>query len=93
MEWPASFTLDSRGRWRRRVINEALRPAERTADWLSVIESLRREGDKDGVDAIAEGLSGLSVISARAQSWGNAAMFPRKTIPHRGGRRPGSACL
>lgn len=67
MEWPASFTLDSRGRWRRRVINEALRPAERTADWLSVIESLRREGDKDGVDAIAEGLSGLSVVTARAE--------------------------
>lgn len=67
MEWPASFTLDARGRWRRRVINEALRPAERTADWLSVIESLRREGDKDGVDAIAEGLSGLSVVTARAE--------------------------
>lgn len=67
MEWPASFTLDSRGRWRRRVINEALRPAERTADWLSVIESLRLEGEKDGVDAIAEGLSGLSVVTARAE--------------------------
>ncbi|MBA4011502.1 MAG: double-strand break repair protein AddB [Phenylobacterium sp.] len=67
MEWPASFTLDSRGRWRRRVINEALRPAERTADWLSVIEKLREEGEADGVDAIAEGLSGLSVVTARAE--------------------------
>ncbi|WP_312166171.1 double-strand break repair protein AddB [Phenylobacterium sp.] len=67
MEWPASFTLDSRGRWRRRVINEALRPAERTADWLSVIESLRLEGETDGVDAIAEGLSGLSVVTAHAE--------------------------
>lgn len=67
MDWPASFTLDSRGRWRRRIINEALRPAERTADWLSVIDNLRHEGQADGVDAIAEGLSGLSVISARAE--------------------------
>jgi len=66
-QWPASDNLDSRGRWRRRVINEALRPPERTADWLTVIESLRREGEREEIDPIAEGLAGLSVVTARAE--------------------------
>uniref|UniRef100_UPI0035B49B46 double-strand break repair protein AddB n=1 Tax=Phenylobacterium sp. TaxID=1871053 RepID=UPI0035B49B46 len=82
MDWPASFTLDSRGRWRRRIINEALRPAERTADWLSVIDNLRHEGQADGVDAIAEGLAGLSVISAQAEEEAAtvAALLLRETL-------------
>lgn len=67
MDWPASLSLDSRGRWRRRVINEALRPAERTADWLTVIETLRREGASEKIDPIAEGLAGLSVVTARGE--------------------------
>lgn len=67
MEWPGSLNFDSRGRWRRRVINEALRPPERTADWLTVIETLRREALTEGVDPIAEGLAGLSVVSARGE--------------------------
>lgn len=41
--WPASLRAESAGRWRRRIVNEALRPAEETADWLQVIGSLRRE--------------------------------------------------
>jgi ATP-dependent helicase/nuclease subunit B len=57
----------ARGRWRRRLINEALRPAEATADWLAQIKRLRDEGAADGVDPIAEGLAGLSVITARAE--------------------------
>ena len=65
--WPASDTLDTAGRWRRRVINEALRPAEATADWLTVIETLRAEGKAEGVDPIAAGLEGLSVVTARAE--------------------------
>lgn len=56
---------DSAGRWRRRLINEALRPAEATADWRDVLEALRREGEAVGVDPLAEGLKGLSVIAAR----------------------------
>ena len=86
MDWPASFTLDSRGRWRRRIINEALRPAERTADWLSVIETLRQEGRADGIDAIAEGLSGLSVISAQAEEEAAsvAALLLRETLDQPG---------
>ena len=65
--WPASLRAESAGRWRRRIVNEALRPAEETADWLQVIADLREEGGKDGVDPIAEGLNGLSLISARTE--------------------------
>ncbi|THD54334.1 double-strand break repair protein AddB [Phenylobacterium sp.] len=65
--WPASISAESAGRWRRRIVNEALRPAEETADWLQVIAALRKEGAKDGVDPIAEGLKGLSLVSARTE--------------------------
>jgi ATP-dependent helicase/nuclease subunit B len=57
----------ARGRWRRRLINEALRPAEATADWLAQIRHLRDEGAPDGVDPIAAGLEGLAVVTARAE--------------------------
>ncbi|HEY8004108.1 MAG TPA: double-strand break repair protein AddB [Phenylobacterium sp.] len=65
--WPASVRAQSAGRWRRRIVNEALRPAEETADWLQVIETLRAEGGKEGLDPIAEGLEGLSLVSARTE--------------------------
>jgi len=58
--WPASREERSAERWRRRIINEALRPAEETADWLHVIETI-------GKDAIAAGLSGLSLVNARTE--------------------------
>jgi ATP-dependent helicase/nuclease subunit B len=64
---PWSAESIARGRWRRRLINEALRPAEATADWLAQIKRLRAEGAPDGVDPIAAGLDGLSVIFARAE--------------------------
>jgi ATP-dependent helicase/nuclease subunit B len=60
--WPEA---DSRGRWRRRLINEALRPAEATADWLAQIDRLRAEAPD--LDPIAEGLNDLSLISARTE--------------------------
>jgi len=56
---------DSRGRWRRRLINEALRPAESTADWRGVLKTFRDEGEAAGVDALQEGFDGLSVVAAR----------------------------
>jgi ATP-dependent helicase/nuclease subunit B len=82
MPWPASHSFDSRGRWRRRIINEALRPAERTADWLTVIDNLRAEGQTEGVDPIAEGLAGLSVVTARAEEEAAtiAALLLRETL-------------
>ena len=61
--WPASIAAETAGRWRRRTINEALRPAEETADWLQVIATLEAERP----DAIAEGLKGLSLVSARTE--------------------------
>ncbi len=61
--WPASMSERPSERWRRKVINEALRPAEETADWLHVIATLKAEH----ADAIAEGLSGLSLVSARTE--------------------------
>jgi ATP-dependent helicase/nuclease subunit B len=63
--WPASRGFAAQARWRRRVINEALRPAEATADWLRAIEQLRHEGEGEGLDPIAAGLAGLSLVSAR----------------------------
>ncbi|MDB5437787.1 MAG: addB [Caulobacteraceae bacterium] len=54
--------MEMRGRWRRRLVSEALRPAETTDDWLDVIGDLRKEGE--GVDPIVEGLAGLRLIEA-----------------------------
>lgn len=73
--WPSLETTAQslRGRSRRRVINEALRPAEATGDWVQVIEKLREEGRKAGVDPIAEGLEGLSVLTARTEDEAAAA--------------------
>lgn len=65
--WSPPTAGDARGRWRRRIINEAMRPAEATADWLGQIERLKQEGAGDGVDPIAEGFSGLSVVAARSE--------------------------
>lgn len=80
--WPASAAFQSQGRWRRRVINEALRPAQATADWLNVIGNLRAEGARDGVDPIAEGLAGLSVVTARSEEEAAtvAALLLRETL-------------
>jgi ATP-dependent helicase/nuclease subunit B len=61
--WPASTDETAAQRWRRRVVNEALRPAEETADWLHVIDDLRAQDP----DAIAEALKGLSLVSARTE--------------------------
>ena len=61
--WPASREERQAERWRRRLVNEALRPAEETADWLHVIETL--EDEQKG--AVAAGLGGLSLASARTE--------------------------
>ena len=65
--WPSHETPAQAvtGRSRRKVVNEALRPAEATDDWLSAIAALRAEGEQAGVDPVAEGLAGLKVIAAR----------------------------
>jgi ATP-dependent helicase/nuclease subunit B len=67
--WPLAENAAeaARGRSRRRIVNEALRPAEATADWRVQIEALRREGESTGVDPVAEGLQGLSVAAVRTE--------------------------
>jgi ATP-dependent helicase/nuclease subunit B len=71
--WSPPAPGDARGRWRRRIINEALRPPEATADWLDQIDSIEREGASDGGAPIAEGLIGLTVIAARTEEESAAA--------------------
>jgi ATP-dependent helicase/nuclease subunit B len=63
--WPAIETEEAarRGAARRRIVNEALRPPDATADWLDVIAALRDAGGSS--DLFAEGLEGLSAIPAR----------------------------
>ena len=65
--WPCGETPVEalRGRSRRRVINEALRPAEATSDWLRQIAQMASEGAADGEGLIAEGLQGVTLISAQ----------------------------
>jgi ATP-dependent helicase/nuclease subunit B len=81
--WPASEQPDAAGRWRRRIVNEALRPAEETADWLHVIETLKAEHP----DAVGEGLAGLSQVAARTEeeAAAAAALPLRETLetPHK----------
>ncbi|MGZ3274786.1 MAG: double-strand break repair protein AddB [Caulobacteraceae bacterium] len=73
--WPVDDVLgETRGRWRRRLINEALRPAEATADWRNQIGKIRREADGEGVDPIALGLEGLSLITAPTEEDAAAAV-------------------
>ena len=75
--WPADETPAeaARGRARRRVVNEALRPAEATKDWRVQIAALRAEAaDAAGGDPVAEGLEGFAVVEARAEEEAAAAI-------------------
>ena len=64
--WPSPESVAEQrlGRQRRRIVNEALRPADATADWLSQIDAMRAPG-REGIDPITEGLSGRSLLSVR----------------------------
>ena len=86
--WPASLGgMDAR--WRRRLINEALRPAEATDDWIGVIRRLREEGEEEGADPFEEGLEGLSLITAEGEEEAAAvaALLLRETL-----ETPGKTC-
>jgi ATP-dependent helicase/nuclease subunit B len=80
--WDPTAEGERRGRWRRRLINEALRPPQSTADWLPLIASLRAEGQGAGIDPIAEGMAGLSLITARDEdeAAGVAALLMRESL-------------
>ena len=70
--WSPVLPGDANGRWRRRIINESLRPPEATADWLKQIGLIRDEGASEGVEPISKGLAGLSVIAARSEEEASA---------------------
>ncbi|HUO21976.1 MAG TPA: double-strand break repair protein AddB [Caulobacteraceae bacterium] len=87
--WPAGEAAgQSRGRWRRRLINEALRPAEATADWRDQIARLREEA-RGEADPIAEGLQGLILADGRNEEHAAAlaALLMRETL-----ETPGKTC-
>ncbi len=81
-EWPASVDADRKARARRRLINEALRPAAATADWRDQIAALKAES----ASAVEDGLDGLFEIhSARDEEAASAiALLMRETLetPH-----------
>lgn len=88
--WPSSGVgsdAERRGRARQRILSEALRPADATADWRGVLRDLFEGGD--GRDPVAEGLEGLTVLSARHEEEAAAsiALFMRETL-----ETPGATC-
>lgn len=86
--WPGGQEA-SPNRWRRRIVNEALRPAKATADWLGQIRKLAEEGARAGVEPMAEGLKGLTVLAARDEEEAGAlaALLLRETL-----QTPGKTC-
>lgn len=90
-DWPREEAQSDRirGRARRRVINEALRPAQATADWLKLIETLKSETETTGVDPFRQGLEGLSLVTARSEeeTATAAALLMRETLEY-----PGRTC-
>src|SRR5690606_15912560 len=72
-----------RSRARQRLLNEALRPADATADWRDTIRDLRAGAAATrSADPIAEGLEGLSVVTVRAEEDAAAAvaLMMRETL-------------
>ncbi|PHR53325.1 MAG: hypothetical protein COA47_16935 [Robiginitomaculum sp.] len=61
--WPQSKLTRKQAR-RRRIINEALTPAEITSDWLNRLEKLAGQYSMNVADLMQDGLSGLSLIEA-----------------------------
>ena len=89
---PAEPAVEARGLARQRLVNEALRPAEATADWRAEIARLRAEAADAGqaADPIALGLQGLSVVATRTEEDAAAtiALMMRETLetPHPDGK-------
>lgn len=84
--WPASTGPDAAGAARQRVINEALRPTEATADWLGVIERLRHGRP---TDPVTKGLAGLTWVRADHEEDAAAlcALLMREAV-----ETPGKTC-
>lgn len=74
--WPASNAPDPAGAARQRLMNEAMRPADATADWLPEINRLAADG------ALRRGLEGLSRVRAAHEDEAAAvvALLLRETL-------------
>ncbi|WP_298163588.1 double-strand break repair protein AddB [Brevundimonas sp.] len=88
---PTAPAVEARGLARQRLVNEALRPAEATADWRAEIARLRADAADAGqsADPIALGLEGLSVVATRTEEDAAAtiALMMRETL-----ETPGQTC-
>jgi len=87
---PVDPAVEARGCARQRLLNEALRPADATDDWRQLIRTMRAEAaGQQSADPIAEGLRGLSVVTARAEEDASAAiaLMMRETLD-----TPGKTC-
>ncbi len=82
---------EAKGRARARLLNEALRPADATADWRTEIADLRARAAEAGqsADPVALGLEGLSVVACRAEEEAaqTIALLMRETL-----ETPGKTC-
>lgn len=87
--WPYGEAPDAAaaGAARRRIVNEALRPAEATDDWLKVIADLGGEAGDPAGGLVRKGLSGLSRLVARHEEEAASfiALLLRETL-----ERPGA---
>ncbi|MDQ8028807.1 MAG: double-strand break repair protein AddB [Brevundimonas sp.] len=87
---PVDPVAEARGQARQRLLNEALRPADATDDWRQLIRAMRAEAaGSQSADPIADGLRGLSVVTARAEEDAAAAiaLMMRETL-----EEPGKTC-
>jgi len=88
---PIEVDREARGQARQRLVNEALRPADATADWRAEIGELRKQSADAGVaaDPIALGLEGLSLVTARTEEDAaqTIALMMRETL-----EMPGRTC-
>lgn len=89
--WPNPESTPERLRReaRERVVNEALRPAAATADWLEQIARLKKEEQETGVAPFEAGLKGLSLVEARTEeeTATAAALMMREAL-----ETPGKTC-
>ncbi len=88
---PVAPAEEAKGRARARLLNEALRPADATADWRTEIADLRSRAAASGqsADPVALGLQGLSVVACRAEEEAaqTVALLMRETL-----ETPGRTC-
>lgn len=79
--WPG-IESNIEGESRRRIIHEALAPAEQTADWRETLTRIASDSDLDTAEFTRHGLSGLTVLQAsdEAAEAQSAALLMREAL-------------